>query len=154
MTGPISLRIACADDAGAIKTLTREAYAKWVEVIGREPLPMTADYDEAVRKHRFDLFHMGDRLVALIETVPDDDCLLIENVAVLPEFQRQGLGKRLLALAEERARASGLAGMCLYTNKRFTGPLALYEALGYRVEREELGGGGVKVHMIKSLAEI
>jgi ribosomal protein S18 acetylase RimI-like enzyme len=148
------IRTARVEDAAAIHALTRAAYAKWVDVIGREPAPMTVDYDVALAKHRFDLIYIDHRLVALIETVPDGDCLLIENVAVLPEFQGQGFGRKLLALAEDLARSSGLAGMRLYTNKRFAGPLALYESLGYRVEREELGGGCVKVHMIKSLAEI
>ncbi len=35
-----ALRRAVADDAAAVRVLTREAYAKWVTVIGREPLPM------------------------------------------------------------------------------------------------------------------
>ena len=38
------LRRAGPDDAGAIRSLTRAAYAKWVPVIGREPMPMQADY--------------------------------------------------------------------------------------------------------------
>ena len=51
------LRQAVATDAPAIRDLTRAAYAKWVPLIGREPKPMTADYAEAVRKHRFDLLY-------------------------------------------------------------------------------------------------
>ena len=39
------------EDAPAIRDLTRAAYAKWVPVIGREPKPMGADYDLAVRAH-------------------------------------------------------------------------------------------------------
>jgi hypothetical protein len=39
----VELRQATAADAGAIRDLTREAYAKWVPLIGREPKPMTAD---------------------------------------------------------------------------------------------------------------
>jgi hypothetical protein len=35
-------------DAVAIQRLTREAYAKWVPIIGRQPKPMTVDYAEAV----------------------------------------------------------------------------------------------------------
>jgi len=62
----VSLRLARAEDADAIRALTREAYVKWVGVIGREPLPMKVDYAEALRKHRFDLLHVGDRLAALI----------------------------------------------------------------------------------------
>ena len=76
------MRQAVPGDAGAIRALTRAAYAKWVPVIGREPLPMVADYEAAVGKHRFDLLYVDGVLAALIETVPKDDHLLIENVAV------------------------------------------------------------------------
>ena len=96
----ITLRQAVASDAAAIRALTREAYADWVPLIGREPLPMTVDYEDAVRRHRFDLLCRDGDLVGLIETVAETDHLLIENVAVLPAAQGQGLGRRLLAHAE------------------------------------------------------
>lgn len=148
----ISVRTACAADAEAIGGLTRQAYAKWVRVIGREPLPMRVDYADAVQRHRFDLLHVGAALAALIETTPQDDWLLIENVAVLPAFQGRGFGVRLLKLAEDLAASAGLAGARLYTNQRFTQNLRLYAALGYAVEREEPHNGGVTVHMIKPRA--
>ena len=152
MDEPVSLRTATDADAGAIQALTREAYAKWVGLIGREPLPMTIDYDQAVRKHRFDLLFVGETLAALIETVPDGDWLLIENVAVRPAFQGRGHGVRLLKLAEDHAAAQGLAGTRLYTNQLFAENLRLYAALGYGVEREEAINGGVAVHMTKPRA--
>ena len=151
MDEPVSLRVAREADAEAIRALTREAYAKWVKLIGREPLPMTVDYSEAVRKHRFDLLSAGHQLAALIETVPQGDWILIENVAVRPAFQRRGFGVRLLKLAEELAKSSGLTGTRLYTNKLFTENLRLYASLGYQVEREEERNGGVAVHMLKPL---
>jgi len=43
----VQLRLATADDAPIIRALTRQAYQPWVAVIGREPLPMTADYELA-----------------------------------------------------------------------------------------------------------
>jgi ribosomal protein S18 acetylase RimI-like enzyme len=144
-----SLRVAEAADAEAIGALTREAYAKWVEVIGREPLPMVVDYSQAVQTHRFDLLQVEDRLVALIETTPQDDELLIVNVAVRPAFQGRGFGVRLLKLAEDLAAASGLKGTRLYTNKLFSENLRLYASLGYQVEREEALNGGVAIHMSK-----
>ena len=51
----IQLRPAEPADAAAIRDIVRAAYAGWVPVIGREPLPMRADYDKAVREHQFDL---------------------------------------------------------------------------------------------------
>ena len=54
------LRLAEPADAEAIGALTREAYAKWVPLIGREPLPMTINYAQALATHRFDLLHVGE----------------------------------------------------------------------------------------------
>lgn len=153
MADAVTLRLAGEADAPAIRALTREAYAKWVAVIGREPAPMGVDYAEAVLRHRFDLLHAEGRLAALIETTPQGDHLLIENLAVRPAFQGRGFGRRLLALAEDLALAAGLGGTRLYTNQRFAANLRLYARLGYRVEREEaLNGGGVAVHMVKPRA--
>jgi ribosomal protein S18 acetylase RimI-like enzyme len=149
MADAVTLRTAHEQDVDQIRTLTREAYAKWISVTGREPLPMRVDYADAITKHRFDLLYAGGNLAALIETVPDGDYLLIENVAVAPGAQGRGYGKRLLQHAEELAAALRLKGTRLYTNKLFSENLRLYEALGYRAEREEELNGGVAVHMSK-----
>jgi len=46
----VEIRPAAPEDAASIRDLTRAAYAKWAALIGREPLPMQADYDRAVRE--------------------------------------------------------------------------------------------------------
>jgi ribosomal protein S18 acetylase RimI-like enzyme len=145
----LELRQAVAADASAVRALTREAYAKWVPLIGREPKPMTADYEAALRNHRIDLLYVGGTLAALIETIPGADHLLIENVAVSPAFQGRGLGRRLVAHAEDLAASEGHAEVRLYTNKKFAENLRLYEKLGYRLDREEPFSGGIIVHMSK-----
>ncbi|WP_293403158.1 GNAT family N-acetyltransferase [Phenylobacterium sp.] len=147
----MSLRVGEAADAEAIGELTREAYAKWVPLIGREPLPMTIDYAQALKAHRFDLLHVGEELAGLIETVVDGEQLLVVNVAVRPAFQGRGFGVRLMALAEQIAADAGLAGVRLYTSQRFAANIALYASLGYGIDREEALNGGVAVHMSKRI---
>ena len=147
----ITLRTAVPDDATAIRDLTRAAYAKWVPLIGREPKPMLADYDAAVRQHRFDLLYVGGELAALIETLDEGDQLLIENVAVSPSHQGQGLGTRLMAQAEAVARGLGHGRIWLYTNQRFEENIRLYSRLGYRIDSEEPSGDAVRVNMSKDL---
>jgi ribosomal protein S18 acetylase RimI-like enzyme len=149
----IELRRGGPADVTAIRRLTREAYAKWVPLIGREPKPMTADYEAAVRSHRFDLLYLDGAVAALIETIDEGDQLLIENVAVAPRFQGRGLGRRLLAHAEAIAAALSRPRIRLYTNQRFEENVRLYRRLGYRIDREEPFGGGIMVHMSKDLAE-
>jgi ribosomal protein S18 acetylase RimI-like enzyme len=153
MNDRIELRQARLADAPAICHLTREAYTKWVPVIGREPKPMSVDYEAALRSHRFDLLYVGGALAALIETVDQGDQLLVENVAVSPALQGRGFGSKLMAHAEEIARSLGYSRIWLYTNKRFVENVKLYLSLGYKVDREEdVGGGTIRVDMSKSLS--
>ena len=153
MAEAIALRRAVAEDATAIRELTRAAYAKWVPLIGREPRPMTVDYEAAVRRHRFDLLHVDGALAALIETVAEADNLLIVNVAVSPAVQGRGLGRRLLAHAEGLAAAAGFGEVRLYTNKLFEENVQLYLRVGYGIDREEDAPGlGTAVYMSKRIA--
>jgi GNAT superfamily N-acetyltransferase len=145
------LRRATAADAAAARALTREAYAKWVPVIGREPKPMIADFDAAIRDHRVDLLCAGERIVALIETIAEPEALLIENVAVSPAWQGRGLGRRLMAHAEQLAGATGYGEIRLYTNARFVENIAFYQRIGYAIAREEPLLDGRVVHMSKRL---
>jgi ribosomal protein S18 acetylase RimI-like enzyme len=146
------LRRAAAEDAAAVRALTRAAYAKWVPLIGREPKPMQADYERAVREHRIDLALLADELAGLIETIEQPDHLLIENVAVAPAFQGKGIGRRLMAHAEQLAVELGRTELRLYTNARFAENVALYRRLGYRIDREEASTLGVTVYMSKSVS--
>jgi GNAT superfamily N-acetyltransferase len=50
---------------------------------------------------------------------------------VLPSAQGRGVGARLLALAEDQARARGLGEIRLYTNEAMTENLAYYPSRGY-----------------------
>ena len=89
------LRRATPADAAAVRDLTWAAYAKWVALLGREPKPMTADYDVAVRDHIVDMLYVDGELAALIEMHPEADHLLIVNVAVSPACQGRGYGRAL-----------------------------------------------------------
>ena len=151
-SGHNPVRRATTADAVAVRELTRAAYAKWVPVLGREPRPMIADYDAALREHLIDLLQVDGEAAALIEMAPKADHLLIVNVAVAPTYQGKGYGRALMAHAEAVARTLNLSEMRLYTNALFAENLRLYSRLGYRVDREEQHPQfGIAVHMSKRL---
>jgi hypothetical protein len=83
-------RQATPSDAATVRDITRAAYAKWVDVIGREPKPMTANYEQAVINHVIDLLEEEAKPIALIEIIPKASHLLIENIAVMPRPVRRG----------------------------------------------------------------
>lgn len=147
----IVIRRGTPDDRASIEALVMAAYAKWVPLIGRQPQPMTADYATALRDHRFDLMWRGGSLEALVETEAHPGHLLIINLAVRPGAQGQGLGTRLLGLAETLAGEAGLTELRLYTNARFTENIGLYARRGYRETHREPYAGGTVVHMAKRI---
>ena len=152
-SGGLSFRFAGSADADAVRDLVREAYAKWVPVIGREPRPMSADYAKAVVEHQIEMALAGERLVGLIETEVREDHFWIENIAVRPAAQGTGLGRVLLGRAEDGARAAGRSEIRLLTNALMDVNIALYERVGYGVTRHEPFMDGAAVHMSKRLTE-
>jgi GNAT superfamily N-acetyltransferase len=147
-----TFRRATLADVGAIREITRDAYARWVPVIGREPKLMTANYQRAVIDHVIDLLEEAGRSIALIEVIPKPSHLLIENVAVLADRHGEGVGGLLLGRADEIARSLGLNELRLYTNAKFSSNIAFYARRGFgEFLREPLASGGEVVHMKKSI---
>ncbi len=148
----LEIRPALLEDAARIRDLTRAAYAKWVGLIGREPLPMQADYRRAVAEHTIDLLIDGGALAGLLETMLRPDHLWVENVAVAPERQSRGYGRLLLVHAEKRAVEAKRFEIRLQTNLAFVANLELYAKLGYAIDRTEPFRGGTLVYLSKQLA--
>lgn len=92
---------------------------------------MTADYAAAVAADEVWVAETGSVIVGLLVLVAAADHLLLENVAVDPDYQGQGIGARLLAVAEEQAAAAGLGEIRLYTHVLMTENQAYYPRHGY-----------------------
>ena len=147
------MRRAGPSDAAAIRDLTRAVYAKWIPLIGREPKPMTADYDKAVREHWIDVVEDSAGMCGLVELIAAHDHMVIENLAVAERAQRHGLGAQLLYHAEKVATAAGFTEIRLYTNAAFATNLAYYPRHGYReIARKVLPDRGIMVHFSKHVS--
>jgi N-acetylglutamate synthase-like GNAT family acetyltransferase len=143
------LRQAGPSDSGAIGRLVAAAYSHYQPLIGRTPIPMLTDYAVAVRERDVWVLDSDGEVIGVIELTPRDDHLWIENVAIAPERQGLGLGRRLLAHAEDEARRLGLPELRLLTNERYARNLAMYASLGYHeTHREPYQGTGL-VHFAK-----
>jgi molybdopterin-guanine dinucleotide biosynthesis adapter protein len=147
------LRRAVKADAAAIRQLTRDTYAKWIPIIGREPMPMGADYEKAIEDHWIDLLEEDGKLVALVEMIPHATHLFIENLAVAEAKQGKGLATQLLAHAEQLAVKAGMPEVQLATNQAFIENLAFYQRRGYEIyETKPFVLGGIGVRFRKSLS--
>ncbi|HEY0375084.1 MAG TPA: GNAT family N-acetyltransferase [Amnibacterium sp.] len=144
------IRRATSADADRAAVITRAAYSPWVPVIGREPAPMSADHAALAREGALWIADDDDgRSVGVLVLRAEPDHLLVQSVAVDPDAQRSGVGRALLAFAEQHALEAGLPELRLYTHERMTTNIALYERLGYRITRRAEQDGFARVHLAK-----
>lgn len=127
----VVLDLAVAADVHAIEALVREAYEPYVARIGREPGPLLEDYAAVVADGRALVARRDGSVVGLLISSVHPDHVLVENVAVATSERGTGLGARLLAIADEQARANGVAEVRLYTHEKMTENLAYYPRRGF-----------------------
>ncbi|PWJ47627.1 N-acetylglutamate synthase, GNAT family [Quadrisphaera granulorum] len=128
----VNIRRAVDRDAEAMMRLTRDAYQRYVERIGREPAPMVADYTQLCEPACAWVAEHEGRIVGVLVCEWAPDHLLIENVAVHESVRGRGLGIRLLQWAEQQAQAAGVRQVRLYTNAAMHENVAYYPRRGFR----------------------
>ncbi|MEX0368067.1 MAG: GNAT family N-acetyltransferase [Ruegeria sp.] len=144
--GTIQFREARQADAGAITTCIAAAYAEARESIPDLP-DVTAGIEEEIEVSQVVLAETGRGLAGVIVFARRGDAMKIVNLAVSPDAQGQGIAGRLMAWAEEEARASGCTRMELRTHRLMEGTRAMYTHLGWR----ETETSGNTVSMMKAL---
>jgi ribosomal protein S18 acetylase RimI-like enzyme len=134
--------------------LAQRAYAPYVERMGMRPGPMDADYLRAVdRDESWVVDDPAGGVIALLVLSPATDHLLLENVAVDPDHHGRGIGRALLLLTEERARAQGVDEVRLYTHVTMVENQRIYESHGYVQTRQAADDAFLRVHYSKRLRD-
>jgi GNAT superfamily N-acetyltransferase len=148
----VELRRADPADVAELREIAAAAYAVYTPRIGRSPAPVTADYASAVTSGQVWVAVDDARIAGLLVLIERPGHLLLENVAVRPSAQGQGIGSRLLALAEREAARLGLTEIRLYTNAAMTENLAYYPRRGYEETHRAEQDGFQRVFFVKRLA--
>ena len=136
----------------AVGDLVRASYSKYVERIGKEPAPMLEDYAALIRDGEVWVLVEDEEILGVLVTRPQEDHLFVANLAVAPGHQGRGLGRELVAFAEERAREAGLPEMRLHTNEKMWENLAIYGRLSFEETGRRTDGGYRRVFMRKRLS--
>ena len=137
----IHIRKALTGEAGAVSALVNAAYARYIDRMGKPPAPMLADYDALVAAGVVYVLPGEHEPRAAVVMMPDADGLFLENIAVRPDCQGQGLGRELMDFVETSAREQCLPAVHLYTNEVMIENLAFYTRLGFEeMDRREEDG--------------
>jgi ribosomal protein S18 acetylase RimI-like enzyme len=127
----IEIREANPEDMPVVHSITQKAFAVWLPVLGYPPQPMTDDHGPRIERGDVLLACEGESVLGLVAIERGDEHHLIFSVAVHPDNAGKGIGPRLIAEAEHRARLASKARMTLYTNALMIRNIALYRKLGY-----------------------
>jgi len=145
------IRRAIASEADAVRDMVRAAYQHYVPVIGIEPAPMTDDYARRIADEQVWVLISDATLAGVLVLEEQEDCFLLDNIAIAPDRQGLGYGRKLLDFAEAQAHQAGWNDITLYTNALMTDNIAIYQRRGY-VERERRREKGFdRVYMVKQL---
>jgi len=148
-SGSPGLRRATAADLPAIKAVIEAAYTRYLTRMDKPPGPMLRDYGPSVADGT--TWVTGEPVVAVLTLYPGDDHLLVENVAIHPSAQGQGLGRALLDFAEREAARQGLRRMTLCTHEVMTENQAIYAHLGYTETGRRAEDGYRRIYLEKPL---
>ncbi|MFL6116182.1 MAG: GNAT family N-acetyltransferase [Catenulispora sp.] len=145
-----AVRYAVPMDLAAVHAVIHSAYRHYPGRIGARPAPLDADYPHLMR--RGCLFVVGNPAIATVTLEPEDGWLYLDNFAVAPDCQGQGLGRRILAFAEEHARQFWLPELRLLTHSMMSENQRMYASAGYaEFARTELAPGRELVHYRKAV---
>ena len=145
------IRKARPTDVAAIHSCVCSAYRHYILRIGKSPGPMLDDYAEVVKTHLAFVAETEGQVVGVLVLMKRENGILLDNIAVLPEQQRKGLGRQLLRLAESEAREEGFAYLDLYTHECMVENVEWYKKLGYREFHRRTEKGYSRIYMRKSL---
>jgi ribosomal protein S18 acetylase RimI-like enzyme len=149
---PQAPRPATRDDLNAVEEIVQAAYAKYVPRIGRKPVPMLDDYRALIEQGRVQVVEHDGAVTGILVLIPEEDAMLLDNIAVAPAAQGLGLGRALLEFAERSAIGRGYRRIRLFTNEAMVENIALYSRNGY-VETHRVEEKGMRrVYMAKLLA--
>lgn len=147
------IRQAVANDEHEIRICAEQAYARYLPVIGRKPAPMLADYARQIAAGQvYVATNARGILQGFIVFHAEEAHILLENVAVLPRFAGQGVGRALIGFCEEAARRCGVNAVRLYTNEKMNDNLSIYPRLGYVEVERRTEDGFQRVYFTKILA--
>lgn len=146
------LRVATAEDVPGIERCVNAAYAPHAARMGTRPGPMLDDYPRVVATCPAWVAMEGSEVVGVVILKAMDTEPLLDNVAVHPDWQGSGLGRRLIAHAEALVRDAGHTTIRLYTHESMVENIALYARLGYTESRRVTEQGFARVYMHKRLA--
>ena len=124
-----------------------------VAMDGNQVVGISVSYDGAhLHKLRRAFIEAAKEYIGKDHSSMDDETqageLYLDSLAVLPEYRRQGIARKLLLATKERANRLGLPCVGLLVDKDNSDGEALYSSVGFRYVNDNHWGGHPMKHLI------
>ncbi len=144
----VRFRVAEQSDLSEIRDCVEAAYRPYVAELGVEPAPLHADYQAHVQAGNVRIVEKADgEFVGIMVTYLEPDCLVVDNVAILPRHQRRGALVPICVEVVGLATAAGAHNVRAFTNQKLARNIGLYQKLGLAIDRVERMADRTAVHM-------
>jgi ribosomal protein S18 acetylase RimI-like enzyme len=147
----MDIRLAEKKHEQAVFECVSMAYSVYIERMCKKPAPMLSDYTKLIEENAVYIATDSEEVAGIIVYLQKDNSLLIENVAVHPDFQGRGFGRKLIEFAFDFAQKAGLQEVNLYTNELMTENIRYYHGLGFVEVGRRLEDGYRRVYFVKPL---
>lgn len=144
------IRRAEISDVQSIKRIADNAYRLYVARLGRKPAPMVADFANHILNDWVIVFEQAVVLGYAVLLV-DGQSALLDNIAVDPSTQQQGVGKALINHVEQHLLKLNHQHYDLYTNLVMVENLRWYQKLGFIETRRIEEKGFKRIYLRKQL---
>jgi len=149
----IHIRAATAADVPAIVDIVDRAYRHYIARIGKPPGPMLDDYAARVSEDAVWVLQEGSAIAGILVLLSTPEYLLLDNIAIAPDRQGRGLGRRLLTFTESEALRRGYREIRLYTHQTMIENQRPYALIGYEETGRGSEAGYDRVFMRKPLRD-
>lgn len=127
----IEIRLAVAQDVASVTDCVCQAFIHYIPRIGKQPGPMLDDYQSLVGDGAVWVSVQHTDVLGAMVLSETDEGFCIETIAVRPNAQGLGIGRKLLAHAEILAKQSGHSSLYLSTHRLMIESQSVYAHVGY-----------------------
>lgn len=148
------VRIATYDDIPDILKITKEAFAKYIELAGIDSTPAINETYEDVKKdidNKIVLIALSDGtpVGSVRVEVFDDNTAYLSRFGVKVTSQNNGIGKSIMNLVDRIMIKKGVKKICLHTGSKVTSLIRFYYGRGFYIDSTDKSKGYIRALLIK-----
>ena len=149
----INIRLATESDYKAITRVIDDSFTKYINILNQKPSSMVTDYLPLIKNDQmYVLIDTKEIIGTLVLKISNED-MWVSNMAINPNLQKKGLGKKLLKFAEEKAKELRLKTVSLYTSSKIPELYEYYVKQGFKETERKKEDGFDRVYLSKTLIE-